>query len=41
MSLVIDLPQPVEARLEEEARKVGVTPAELVAMVVKKNSLPP
>lgn len=35
MSLVIDLPQPVEARLDEEATRVGVTPAELVVDVIK------
>lgn len=37
MTLVIDLPRPVEARIEHEAEKAGVTPAELVAEVVKKN----
>ena len=30
MSLTIDLPQPVEARLEQEAQKEGVTINELV-----------
>lgn len=34
MNLVIDLPQPVEARLEEEARKVGVTVDELVQRTI-------
>ena len=37
MSYVIDLPQPVEARLEQEAQKAGVSPAELLADVVRKN----
>jgi hypothetical protein len=37
MSLTIDLPRPVEARINEEARKAGVTPAELVAEVVTRN----
>ena len=35
MSLVIDLPQPIEARLEEEAARIGVTAAELVIDVIK------
>ena|SRR5579872_2515680 len=37
MSYLIDLPPPVEARIEQEARKAGVSPAELVADVVCKN----
>lgn len=35
MTLVLDLPRPVEDRIEQEARKAGVSPAELVAEVVK------
>ena len=34
MSLVIDLPKPVEARLEEEAQKAGVTVDELVLRTI-------
>ena len=37
MSYVIDLPRPVEARIEEEARKAGISPAELLADVVRKS----
>ena len=36
MNLLIDLPNRVEVRIEREARKAGVTPAELVAEVVTK-----
>jgi hypothetical protein len=35
MSLVIDLPEPLDARVEEEAARAGVTPADLVVQVVK------
>jgi len=40
MSLMIELPQPVEARLKEEAQKAGVSPAELAAEFVKKTLTP-
>jgi hypothetical protein len=30
MSYVIDLPSPVEARIEQEAQKAGVSPAQLL-----------
>lgn len=37
MSVVIDLPAPIEARLEEEAQKAGVSPAQLAARLVQQN----
>lgn len=37
MSYVIDLPAPIEARIEAEAQKAGMSPAELVADVVRKS----
>ncbi len=37
MTYVIDLPLPVQARIEEEARKAGVSAAELLADVVRRN----
>ena len=37
MSYTIDLPPPVEARIEQEAQKAGISPAELVADVVCKS----
>ena len=37
MSYVIDLPRPVEARIEIEAQRAGVSPAELLADVVRKS----
>ena len=37
MSDVIDLPRPIEARIEQEAQKAGVSPAALLADVVRKN----
>ena len=37
MSVVIDLPAPIEARLEEEAQKAGVSPAQLAAQLVQRN----
>jgi aryl-alcohol dehydrogenase-like predicted oxidoreductase len=40
MSLAIDLPEPVEARLEEEAQKAGLTPAQLAAEFVTRNLAP-
>ena len=36
MTLILDLPGPVEDRIEQEARKAGISPAELVEEVVKK-----
>jgi hypothetical protein len=36
MSYVIDLPRPIEERIDQEAAKAGITPTELVAEVVKK-----
>ena len=41
MTLVLDLPQPIEARLEAEAYKVGVTPAEYAARLFVQNFAPP
>jgi len=41
MNLVIDVPQPVGARIEEEARKAGVTPAEIAAQALAKTFSPP
>lgn len=40
MHMVIDLPQPVEARIEEEAQKAGVSPIELVTGVVLEKFAP-
>lgn len=37
MTLVIDLPEPLEARLEAEATRAGVRPADLAAEFIKKN----
>ena len=37
MNVVIDLPPPVEARIEREAQQAGISPAELIADVVTKN----
>ena len=37
MSYVIDLPKPVEALLEQEAQRAGVSPSELLADVVRKS----
>src|SRR5579871_5240633 len=37
MSYVIELSPPIEAPIEQEARKAGVTPAELVADLVRKS----
>ena len=31
MSVIIDLPRPIEARIEQEAQKAGVTTAELIS----------
>ena len=37
MTYVIDLPLPVQARIEEEALKAGISPAELLTDVVRRN----
>lgn len=34
MNLVLDIPRPVEARIEEEALRAGVSPAELLTGLV-------
>lgn len=41
MALVLDLPQPVEARLEAEAQKAGVSLAEYAARLFVQNFAPP
>ena len=40
MNLVIEVPRPVEARIEEEAHRAGVSPAELVAGLVRERFAP-
>ena len=37
MSYLIELPRPVEDRIAREAKRAGISPAELVAEVVRKN----
>jgi hypothetical protein len=41
VNLVIDVPPPVGARIEEEARKAGVTPAQLAAQTLIRDFSPP
>jgi len=37
MPLVIDLPRSVEVRIEQEASRTGVSPAQLITDIVTKN----
>jgi hypothetical protein len=37
MSIIIDLPRPVEARIERKAQQAGVSPAAFIVEVVTKN----
>jgi len=37
MSYVIELPGPIEDRIEREAKQAGISPSELVANVVRKS----
>ena len=41
MTLVLDLPQSIEARLEAEAHRAGVTTAEYAARLFLQNFAPP